>query len=190
MKAITQLITPWSGDIIWQNQSLLGTPAHDINREGIVLVPEGRQVFKELTVIDNLRLGAFNRQDNKVEDDIQKILQRFPRLFERRTQKAGLLSGGEQQMLAIGRGLMACPKLLLLDEPSLGLAPKLVSDLFTTLAQLRDEGLTILLVDQMASLALAVADRAYLLETGQVVQSGTGKDMQQDSQVIKAYLGA
>ena len=190
MKAITQLITPWSGDIIWQNQSLLGTPAHDINRQGIVLVPEGRQVFKELTVIDNLRLGAFNRQDNKVEDDIQKILQRFPRLFERRTQKAGLLSGGEQQMLAIGRGLMACPKLLLLDEPSLGLAPKLVSDLFTTLAQLRDEGLTILLVDQMASLALAVADRAYLLETGQVVQSGTGKDMQQDSQVIKAYLGA
>ena len=190
MKAITQLIAPWSGDIVWQHQSLLGMPAHDINRQGIVLVPEGRQVFKELTVIDNLRLGAFNRQDADVDSDIQKILQRFPRLFERRNQKAGLLSGGEQQMLAIGRGLMARPKLLLLDEPSLGLAPKLVSDLFTTLAQLRDEGLTILLVDQMASLALAVADRAYLLETGQVVQSGTGKDMQQDSQVIKAYLGA
>ena len=190
MKAITQLIAPWSGDIVWQHQSLLGMPAHDINRQGIVLVPEGRQVFKELTVIDNLRLGAFNRQDADVDSDIQKILQRFPRLFERRTQKAGLLSGGEQQMLAIGRGLMARPKLLLLDEPSLGLAPKLVTDLFTTLAQLRDEGLTILLVDQMASLALAVADRAYLLETGQVVQSGTGKEMQQDSQVIKAYLGA
>lgn len=190
MKAITQLISPWSGDIQWQGQSLLGMPAHDINQRGVVLVPEGRQVFKELTVIDNLRLGAFNRRDDGVDRDIQRILQRFPGLDERRTQKAGLLSGGEQQMLAIGRGLMARPQLLLLDEPSLGLAPKLVTDLFKTLAELRDEGLTILLVDQMASLALAVADRAYLLETGQVVQSGTGKEMQQDNRVMKAYLGA
>jgi branched-chain amino acid transport system ATP-binding protein len=155
-----------------------------------VLVPEGRQVFKELTVIDNLRLGAFTRQDGEVEADIARVLERFPRLQERRNQKAGLLSGGEQQMLAIGRGLMGRPHLLLLDEPSLGLAPKLVTDLFATLAELRDEGMTILLVDQMASLALAVADRAYLLETGRVVQSGTGKAMQQDDQVMKAYLGA
>ncbi len=190
MKAITQLIPAWSGDIRWQGQSLLGMPAHDISQRGVVLVPEGRQVFKELTVIDHLRLGAFNRRDDGIERDIQRILQRFPRLDEGRTQKAGLLSGGEQQMLAIERGLMARPQLLLLDEPSLGLALKLVTDLFQTLAELRDEGLTILLVDQMASLALAVADHAYLLETGQVVQSGTGKEMQQDSLVMKAYLGA
>ena len=190
MKAITQLIHPWSGDITLQDQSLVGTPAHNITKQGIVLVPEGRQVFKELTVIDNLRLGAFTRQDDEVEADIARVLNRFPRLQERRNQKAGLLSGGEQQMLAIGRGLMGRPHLLLLDEPSLGLAPKLVTDLFATLAELRDEGMTILLVDQMASLALAVADRAYLLETGRVVQSGTGKEMQQDDQVMKAYLGA
>jgi ABC-type branched-subunit amino acid transport system ATPase component/ABC-type branched-subunit amino acid transport system permease subunit len=193
MKSITQLIQPWSGDIIWQNRSLLKTPAHDISQQGIVLVPEGRQVFKELTVIDNLRLGAFNRptqSEQAIDRDIQIILERFPRLQDRRHQKAGLLSGGEQQMLAIGRGLMARPKLLLLDEPSLGLAPKLVTDLFTILADLRDEGITILLVDQMANLALSIADRAYLLETGQVVQSGTSKELQQNSQVMKAYLGA
>ncbi len=190
MKSVTQLIQPWSGEITFQGQALTGIPAHDIGKQGIVLVPEGRQVFKELTVIDNLRLGAFNRQDDQIELDITAVLDRFPRLQERRNQKAGLLSGGEQQMLAIGRGLMARPKLLLLDEPSLGLAPKLVTDLYATLAQLRDEGMTILLVDQMAGLALAVADRAYLLETGQVVQSGTGAELQQDDQVMRAYLGA
>jgi branched-chain amino acid transport system ATP-binding protein len=190
MKAMTQLIQPWSGDISFQNRSLLGISAAAISQQGMVLVPEGRQVFKELTVIDNLRLGAFPRQGRDVEADIAGILERFPRLQARRDQKAGLLSGGEQQMLAIGRGLMSRPQLLLLDEPSLGLAPKLVTDLFTTLAALRDEGMTILLVDQMASLALAVADRAYLLETGRVIQSGTGQDLQQNAQVLKAYLGA
>ncbi|WP_217650506.1 ATP-binding cassette domain-containing protein [Spirulina major] len=190
MKSITQLIQPWAGDITLENRSLIGTPTYDITRQGLVLVPEGRQVFKELTVIDNLRLGAFTRQDDDIESDIVQVLDRFPRLHKRRHQKAGLLSGGEQQMLAIGRGLMGRPHLLLLDEPSLGLAPKLVTDLFTTLAELRDEGMTILLVDQMASLALAIADRAYLLETGRVVQSGTGQEMAQNDQVMKAYLGA
>jgi len=190
MKAVTQLITPWSGTVTFQAQSMIGQPAHAIVQQGIVLVPEGRQVFKELSVIDNLRLGAYNRQDDAVEADMADVLKRFPRLQERQHQPAGLLSGGEQQMLAIGRGLMARPQLLLLDEPSLGLAPKLVADLFATLATLRDEGMTILLVDQMASLAFAVADRTYLLETGQVVQSGTSQEMQQDEQVLKAYLGA
>lgn len=190
MKSVTQLIEPWSGLVSFQGRSLVGRSAHAVVQQGIVLVPEGRQVFKELSVIDNLRLGAFNRKDDQVDADIEDVLTRFPRLQDRQQQKAGLLSGGEQQMLAIGRGLMARPKLLLLDEPSLGLAPKLVADLFATLATLRDEGMTILLVDQMASLAFAVADRTYLLETGQVLQSGTSQEMQQDEQVLKAYLGA
>lgn len=189
LKTLTQLVHPWSGDIQFQGRSLVGTAAHAISSQGMVLVPEGRQVFKELSVLDNLRLGAFNRQDNGIEDDLASLLKRFPRLAERRHQKAGLLSGGEQQMLAIARGLMARPQLLLLDEPSLGLAPKLVTDLYATLAELRDEGVTILLVDQMASLALAVADRAYLLETGRIVQSGRAAEFRDNPDLAKVYLG-
>lgn len=189
LKSLVNVLPPWSGQIDFAGQSLGAVAAHQMARRGIVLVPEGRQVFKELTVLDNLRLGAFDRQDSGISDDIEQMLERFPRLRERQQQKAGLLSGGEQQMLAIARGLMARPRLLLLDEPSLGLAPQLVAGLYETLAELRHEGLTILLVDQMASLALAIADRAYLLETGQIVRSGTARELRDDPTIAESYLG-
>lgn len=189
LKSLTNLLSPWSGTVQFGGRSLATVPAHNMPRIGIVLVPEGRQVFRELTVIDNLRLGAFHRRDRHIEADIEDLLQRFPRLRERQQQPAGLLSGGEQQMLAIARGLMARPQLLLLDEPSLGLAPQLVTSLYTTLADLRDTGMTILLVDQMAGLALAVADRAYLLETGQIVRSGRAADLRNDPAIAEVYLG-
>lgn len=189
LKSLVNLVPPWSGRVQFLGQSLSTVAAHKMPHTGVVLVPEGRQVFRELDVIDNLRLGAFHRHDQDIEQDIERMLQRFPRLRERQTQKAGLLSGGEQQMLAIARGLMARPELLLLDEPSLGLAPQLVTGLYATLADLRDEGMTILLVDQMAGLALAIADRAYLLETGKIVRSGLAKDLQDDPAIAEVYLG-
>jgi ABC-type branched-subunit amino acid transport system ATPase component/ABC-type branched-subunit amino acid transport system permease subunit len=189
LKSLINLLPLWSGRIIFQGQDLKAVDSHRMAQTGIVLVPEGRQVFNELTVDDNIRLGAFHRRDRDIETDIELVLKRFPKLQQRRHQRAGLLSGGEQQMLAIARGLMARPKLLLLDEPSLGLAPKLVADLYATLASLRDEGMTILLVDQMASLALAIADRAYLLETGCIIRSGSAREMQHDPVIAQAYLG-
>ncbi|MEM9215419.1 MAG: branched-chain amino acid ABC transporter ATP-binding protein/permease [Cyanobacteria bacterium P01_F01_bin.150] len=189
LKSLLNLLPPWSGQVTFAEQSLSNVSAHQMAKRGVMLVPEGRQVFKTLTVVDNLRLGASYRQDKDISDDIEQMLNRFPRLRERQDQKAGLLSGGEQQMLAIARGLMARPRLLLLDEPSLGLAPQLVEGLYKTLGELRDEGLTILLVDQMASLALAIADRAYLLETGQIVRSGTAKELRDDPTFAESYLG-
>ena len=189
LKSLVNLLPPWSGQAQFLGRSLSAIPAHQMAHTGIVLVPEGRQVFRELDVVDNLRLGAFHRRDAGVDEDIERMLHRFPRLRERQGQKAGLLSGGEQQMLAIARGLMARPQLLLLDEPSLGLAPQLVTGLYATLADLRDEGMTILLVDQMAGLALAIADRAYLLETGQIVRSGTAADLRDDPAIAEVYLG-
>ncbi|MEM7063565.1 MAG: branched-chain amino acid ABC transporter ATP-binding protein/permease [Cyanobacteria bacterium P01_B01_bin.77] len=189
LKSLVNLLPPWSGQIDLAAQPLTAVSAHQMAQKGVVLIPEGRQVFKHLSVIDNLRLGAFHRRDSSISDDIEQMLERFPRLRERQHQKAGLLSGGEQQMLAISRGLMARPRLLLLDEPSLGLAPQLVESLYGTLADLRREGLTILLVDQMASLALAIADRAYLLETGQIVRSGTAKELRDDPTIVESYLG-
>lgn len=188
LKSVVNLLPPWSGQVDLAGQSLSAS-AHQMAHRGVVLVPEGRQVFKDLTVVDNLRLGAFHRRDDGISRDIEQMLERFPRLRERQDHKAGLLSGGEQQMLAIARGLMAHPRLLLLDEPSLGLAPQLVEGLYATLAELRDEGLTILLVDQMASLVLAIADRAYLLETGQIVRSGTARELQDDPTIAESYLG-
>ncbi|NER78357.1 MAG: ATP-binding cassette domain-containing protein, partial [Leptolyngbya sp. SIO1D8] len=189
LKSLVNLLPPWSGQVQFLGQSLSALPAHQVAHTGIVLVPEGRQVFRELDVIDNLRLGAFHRRDGEIDEDIDRMLHRFPRLQERQGQKAGLLSGGEQQMLAIARGLMARPQLLLLDEPSLGLAPQLVSGLYATLADLREEGMTILLVDQMAGLALGIADRAYLLETGKIVRSGTASELQNDPEIAEVYLG-
>ncbi|MGJ3249839.1 MAG: ATP-binding cassette domain-containing protein [Elainellaceae cyanobacterium] len=189
LKSIVNLIHPDDGQIEMDGRSLSHISSHQMAELGIVLVPEGRCAFTELTVYDNIRLGAFTRRDRQIDSDIESVFTRFPRLAERRNQRAGLLSGGEQQMLAIARGLMARPRLLLLDEPSLGLAPKLVASLYETLAQLRDEGMTILLVDQMATLALAIADRAYLLETGRIVRSGHADDLRNDAAVAQAYLG-
>ncbi|MEM9089751.1 MAG: branched-chain amino acid ABC transporter ATP-binding protein/permease [Cyanobacteria bacterium P01_F01_bin.53] len=189
LKSLMNVLPVWEGEVHFLGQSLAAEPAHKMAAKGLVLVPEGRQVMKELDVVDNLRLGGFHRRDGEIEKDIEHMLDRFPRLRERRQQKAGLLSGGEQQMLAIARGLMARPKLLLLDEPSLGLAPQLVASLFRTLASLRDEGMTILLVDQMATLALEMADRAYLLETGHIVRTGNAQDWRDDPEISQVYLG-
>ncbi|MEO1619989.1 MAG: branched-chain amino acid ABC transporter ATP-binding protein/permease [Cyanobacteria bacterium J06632_3] len=189
LKSLVNLLPAWAGDIHFEGQSLTAEPTNKMAAKGLVLVPEGRQVLKELTVVDNLRLGGFHRRDAEIEKDIDRMLARFPRLRERQSQKAGLLSGGEQQMLAIARGLMAQPKLLLLDEPSLGLAPQLVASLFETLASLRDEGMTILLVDQMATLALEIADRAYLLETGRIVRTGDAQVWRNDPDLSQMYLG-
>lgn len=165
--------------------------ANQIAKRGLALVPEGRQLFGELSVKDNLLMGSYSRQDTvDPESEIEAILQRFPRLRDRIDSPAGLLSGGEQQMVAVGRALMAKPRVLLLDEPSLGLAPSMIGELYDALAQLRDDRVTILLVDQMANLALQIADRAYVLETGKVVQSGTAEQLLSDSELEKAYMGA
>ncbi len=155
----------------------------------LVLVPEGRQVFPELSVVDNILLGGFARRGFDAGAEIERMLTRFPALRARRDNRAGLLSGGEQQMLAIARGLVAGPKVLMLDEPSLGLAPVLINDLYAVLAELRDEGLTILLVDQMAALALSVADRGYVIESGRVVHEGSAEDIRNEPALERAYLG-
>ena len=189
MKALSGLRRPVQGRIALNGREIAELPAHRIVTQGLILVPEGRQVFPELSVLDNIRLGAFTRSDDRVEADVETALQRFPRLRERLDNRAGLLSGGEQQMLAVARGLMAQPRILLLDEPSLGLAPQLVHDLFLALAKLRDEGTTILLVDQMAGLALALADRGYVIESGRIVHSGTPEQMRSNKALEQAYLG-
>ena len=188
MRAIAGLHRPVSGEIALGGQDLRREPAHRVVRRGAVLVPEGRQVFPELSVLDNLVLGAFSRR-SWARNELDAMLERFPRLRERLHQRAGLLSGGEQQMLAIARGLMARPRLLLLDEPSLGLAPQVANDLFGALDRLRGESVTILLVDQMAGLALALADRAYVIEGGRIVASGPAAEIAGDGTLEKAYLG-
>ena len=188
MRAVGGLHRPVSGEIALDGGDLAREPAHRVVRRGAVLVPEGRQVFPELSVLDNLALGAYSRKKwHRAE--IDAMLERFPRLRARLHQRAGLLSGGEQQMLAIARGLMAKPRLLLLDEPSLGLAPQVVNDLFDALDRLRAESVTILLVDQMAGLALALADRAYVIEGGRIVASGTAAEISGEGTLEKAYLG-
>jgi ABC-type branched-subunit amino acid transport system ATPase component/ABC-type branched-subunit amino acid transport system permease subunit len=189
MRALSGLHRPVSGQIAFAGRAIEQLPAHKVTALGVILVPEGRQVFPELTVLDNIRLGAFLRKDMQ-ESEIEAMLERFPRLRERLHQRAGLLSGGEQQMLAIARGLMSRPKLLLLDEPSLGLAPAIIEELFAALDRLRNERVTILLVDQMAGLALALADRAYVIEGGHIVASGTAKEIAGNDALEKAYLGS
>ena len=189
LKTLAGLVPIRGGSIMFEGRDVSGTPAHRLVRAGIALIPEGRLVFPDQTVRDNLRLGAYGRRGNGVDADIERHFDRFPVLRERQRQLAGTLSGGEQQMLAIARGLMARPRLLLLDEPSLGLAPRLVREVFEVLPRLRDDGITLLLVEQMATLALAIADRGYVLERGGIVLEGRGRDLLGDPAVARAYLG-
>jgi branched-chain amino acid transport system ATP-binding protein len=189
MRALSGLLRPVDGEILLDDISIARMPAHRIAASGLVLVPEGRQVFPELTVHDNLLLGAHARPAADLETSIAGLLERFPRLRQRLHGRAGLLSGGEQQMLAIARGLMARPRVVLLDEPSLGLAPAMVNELFEIMAELRDDGVTILLVDQMATLALTLADRGYVLESGRIVRAGVASELAVDPELEAAYLG-
>ncbi len=188
MRSLSGLLRPVEGSVLFIGQSIGDLAAHRIARQGLVLVPEGRQVFPELSVLDNIKIGAFSRTDLK-PGEAEAMLARFPTIERRKHGRAGLLSGGEQQMLAIARGLIAKPRVLLLDEPSLGLAPALIGELFKVLAELRDQGMTILLVDQMAALALAVADRGYVLESGDIVHAGTAQELRDDPALERAYLG-
>ena len=190
LKSIARLLTPRSGRVLFRGENLTKLMPQQLASRGIVLIPEGRQVFTQLSVIDNLRLGAFHRHDQEINADIDAMLDRFPALKVLRERQAGLLSGGEQQMLAIARGLMSRPQVLLLDEPSLGLAPQLVVSLYATLTSLCESGITILLVDQMAQLAFSVAHRVYILETGKIVRSGTPEELSQDAAVADSYLGS
>jgi branched-chain amino acid transport system ATP-binding protein len=190
LRAISGLIRPWRGSITFDGRPLIGKSPHDIVRAGIVQVPEGRELFGALTVEENLRMGAFTLPRAKLAAARKAVEEIFPVLGERRTQSAATLSGGQQQMLAIGRALMAEPKILMLDEPSLGLAPKLVVQVFDTVHKVREAGITVLLVEQNASHALRLADRAYVLESGRVVLEGAGVDLLQNDRVRSAYLGA
>ncbi|AKM20239.1 ABC transporter ATP-binding protein [Geobacillus stearothermophilus] len=190
LKTISGLLNPKSGDIVYEGASIAGKAAQTIVKHGISHVPEGRRVFANMTVEENLELGAFLRKDKDgIQQDFAKVFQLFPRLEERRKQLAGTLSGGEQQMLAIGRALMARPKLLLLDEPSMGLAPLLVKTIFRIIQEINESGTTILLVEQNAHMALSIADRAYVIESGRVVLSGAASELQASEQVKQAYLG-
>jgi branched-chain amino acid transport system ATP-binding protein len=190
LKAICGLLQPTNGSVVFNGASIVGSAPHENVERGLVLCPEGRRIFPDLTVDENLDLGAYTRRDrHTIKDDVQKMHEMFPILQERKSQLAGTLSGGEQQMLAIARSLMSHPKLLMLDEPSLGLAPILVSRIFKVLNDLKKQNVTILLVEQNARQALEIADHAYVLETGRVVKSGPAKEMATDDHIIKAYLG-
>ena len=190
LKSIAQLLTPQSGRVLFRGDNMTRLRPQNLASKGVVLIPEGRQVFTQLSVIDNLRLGAFHRRDPEIDADLNIMFERFPALKPLREQQAGLLSGGEQQMLAIARGLMSRPQVLLLDEPSLGLAPQLVVSLYATLASLCESGISILLVDQMAQLAFSVAHRVYVLETGRIIRSGTPEELSRDTTIINSYLGS
>jgi branched-chain amino acid transport system ATP-binding protein len=189
LKTISGLIRPSGGTILFEGEGIGRRAAHKIVALGISHVPEGRAILKRMSVLENLRMGAYVRSDAEVEGDIAAVMARFPVLAERRYQPAGTLSGGEQQMLAIARALVARPRLLLMDEPSLGLAPKLVTRIFRTLRELRDEGKTILLVEQNARQALQVADHAYVMERGRIVLAGTGASLLDTPEVQRTYLG-
>ncbi|HHY47286.1 MAG TPA: ABC transporter ATP-binding protein [Firmicutes bacterium] len=190
LKTITGLVRPRKGTITLNDEEITGQPAHRIVSKGVAMVPEGRRIFRNLTVYENLMMGAYPRTDrNGIKEDLERVFSLFPRLKERRNQKGGTLSGGEQQMLAIGRGLMSSPSLLALDEPSLGLAPVLVQEVFQILKQIHEQGKTILLIEQNAKAALQLADRAYVMETGRITMQGTGRELLENELVRKAYLG-
>ena len=190
LKTISGLMSPREGRVILANEDISKLPAHQVVTRGIALSPEGRRVFPRMTVLENLEMGAFHRSDGRsVGSDLDRVFGLFPRLKERQNQKGGTLSGGEQQMLAIGRALMSRPKILLLDEPSMGLAPVLVDQIFEIIQDINRQGITILLVEQNALLALSVAQRGYVLQTGEVVLHDTAANLQKNEMVRKAYLG-
>ena len=190
LRTITGLVKASSGSIQWSGEELLGRSIDRIISAGIAMSPEGRRVFPDLTVLENLKLGAYLRRDKaEITKDLQWVYQLFPRLKERDWQMAGTLSGGEQQMLAVGRALMSRPKLLLMDEPSLGLAPLVVQDIFSIIREINRQGVTILLIEQNANMALKIADLAYVLETGSITMRGTGAELLADQRVKEAYLG-
>jgi len=190
LRAISGLIRPTSGTIRYMGDEITRTPAHDIVKKGLIHVPEGRKIFKGMTITENLELGSFTLEDDaERKRRMEHVFEIFPILYERRTRDSAFLSGGEQQMLAMGRSMMTNPKLLLLDEPSMGLAPFLVQQIMKIVLRLNKEGVTILLVEQNAKVALKLADHGYVLETGEIVIRGDAKTLQQDESIVKAYLG-
>ena len=189
LNTISGLLKPRSGSVSFEDHNIVGVPAHKIVSHGMALCPEGRRVFLQMTVQENLEMGGYTRPAAEIENSLADVYERFPRLKERYRQTAGTLSGGEQQMLAMGRALMSKPKLLMLDEPSMGLAPILVEQIFDIIKELHKAGTTILLVEQNAQMALSIADRAYVLETGTISMSGSAKELLNDERVQKAYLG-
>ena len=189
LQTVSGLLHSRTGSIEFLGENLIGVPAHKVVAKGLAQVPEGRRVFLQMTVEENLEMGAYTRSGGDIDADLEKVYAYFPRLMERRRQIAGTLSGGEQQMLAMGRALMSRPKLLMLDEPSMGLAPILVEQIFKIIQTLHEAGTTILLVEQNAQAALSIADRGYVLETGKIVTSGTGTELLASPEIKKAYLG-
>lgn len=192
LRTVSGLLRPKAGEILFEGQPIHAAPAHEIVRRGVAHSPEGRRIFPRMSVQENLELGAFGRGDGAaaaVKDDMDRVFELFPVLLERRTQAAGTLSGGEQQMLAIGRSLMSRPRLLMLDEPSMGLSPIMMQRILSTVHELKEQGTTILLVEQNAQAALSLADDAYVMETGRIVLSGPGRQLLSNEEVRKAYLG-
>lgn len=190
LHTVTGLLSPKSGQVLFEEREITKVPAHKIVSMGMAHVPEGRRVFAELSVYENLKMGAYTRNDkSEIEESLKNVYKRFPRLEERKNQMAGTLSGGEQQMLAMGRALMSRPKIILMDEPSMGLSPIMVNEIFNIIRSVSESGTTVLLVEQNAKKALSIADRAYVLETGKIVLEGNAKDLLEDDSIKKAYLG-
>ena len=189
LHTVTGLLPSKGGTVTFEGKDITHKPGHAIVKLGMSHVPEGRRVFAGLTVAENLRMGAYTRPKNEIPESLKMVYERFPRLEERKNQAAGTLSGGEQQMLAVGRALMSRPKLIMMDEPSLGLAPLVVQSIFEIIKTIRSEGITVLLNEQNANMALQVADKAYVLETGEITMSGTGKELLSDERIKEAYLG-
>ena len=190
MRTISGLVKAQSGSILWNGQELLGKPIDQIVASGIAMSPEGRRVFADLTVLENLKIGAYLRKDKaETEKDLEWVYSLFPRLRERSWQSAGTLSGGEQQMLAVARALMSRPKLMMMDEPSLGLAPLIVRDIFQIIREINKQGVTILLIEQNANMALHTADRGYVMETGEIILEGAGRELLENPVIREAYLG-
>ena len=189
LRTLSGLMRPVAGEVVFDGRRIDTEPAHKVVQRGIAHSPEGRKIFPLMSVEENLQLGAYARRDDGIAKDVEGVFERFPRLLERRSQKAGTLSGGEQQMLAIGRALMSRPRLLMLDEPSMGLAPIMIQLIFDTIRELKEQGTTILLVEQNAQAALELADHGYVLETGRIVLEGPGQDLLHDEAVRRAYLG-